>query len=183
MFTGFLRTYANLLFLFLKYRYALLIVTSRFFEMSNLRCVTCCKLDLDCACIVYYLLLCLLYLTCLFALCTGFIMFRFASHIFLLNLVWYILTPCMQRTHTSKYNSGSFLTVLVLSSFCIFFFCMSCLLSFCYGSTLSYRCTWFVWYSGGGTGGGGGKGGRSPPPTILVRGRRPSKEFLDVHVD
>ena len=43
----------------------------------------------------------LFYFTCSVTLCTGFTMFGFASHIFLLNLVRYILTSRMQRTHTT----------------------------------------------------------------------------------
>ena len=75
----------------------------------------------------------------------------FASHIF-------SVVPCTVHSDLAyaaySYSSGSFLTVLVLSFFCIFsFYVFSCLLPFCCVSTLSsvlcrivvhVRC--FVWY-------------------------------------
>ena len=54
-----------------------------------------------------------------YTLCTEFTMFRFASHIF-------SVVPCTVHSDLAyaaySYSSGSFLTVLVLSFFCIFSF-------------------------------------------------------------
>ena len=88
------------------------------------------------------------YFTCLFALCTElFAMFRLASHIF-------FFVPCTVHSDLAyaaySYSSGSFLTVLVLSFFYILFyvflFVILWLCQYPVVSTLSYRCTLFVWY-------------------------------------
>ena len=70
----------------------------------------------------------------LFALCTGFTIFRFVSHFSSWDLVRYILTLRIQRTHTALGRFWQFLFWFSsASSSCMF----SCLLSFCCVSTLS----------------------------------------------
>ena len=78
------------------------------------------------------------YFTCLFALCTDFTMFRFASYIFLLNLVQYILTSRMQRTQTAL---GSFFDSLsFLSSCCFYIFYIFCIFPVYYPLAMSVLC-------------------------------------------
>ena len=75
-----------------------------------------------------------LILRVLFALCTEFTMFRFANHIF-------SVVPCTVHSDLAyaaySYSSGSFLTVLVLSFFCIFFFYV---FPVCYPFAVSVLC-------------------------------------------
>ena len=124
--------------------------------MSNLRCVTCCKLDLNCACIVYCLLLCahavintgelcvvfvcgsrsscnlflvyMFYLRCaLVSLCLN-----LRVTFFLLYLVRYILTSSVLIQLWVVFDSSCFEFLLHLLP--LYF---SYLLSFCCVSTLS----------------------------------------------
>ena len=109
-------------------------VTSPFSEMSNLRCVTCCKLYLDC--VAYYLLVCAHVRSCNNGELCVFFYLRIAEFVqlaFILRVylrcapvsLWldmrvtfsvepctsirYILTPRMQRTHTTL---GSFFNIM-----------------------------------------------------------------------
>ena len=89
---------------------------------------------------------------------TCFYFTRCALNLLCLDLRVFSVVPCTVHSDLAyaaySYSSGSFLTVLVLSFFCIFsFYVFSCLLSFCCVSTLSsvlcrivvyVRC--FVWY-------------------------------------
>ena len=74
---------------------ALLITVCACGLVTMVNCAFACGSRSLCNMIFYY--------TCIFALCTEFTVFRFASHIFSVVPCMYILTSRMQRTPPGRY--------------------------------------------------------------------------------